>query len=81
MLFKVKSMRLSDLKIGERAIIKEFTDSSLSVKLMEMGCLPGEPVVLERIAPFGDPIAIRVSGYQLCLRKDEASKVILSPYP
>jgi len=72
-------MKLSDLKIGERGIIKEFTDLSLSIKLMEMGCLPGEPVVLERIAPLGDPIAIKVSGYHLSLRKEEASKVILLP--
>ena len=74
-------MKLSDLKIGERGIIKEFTDLSLSIKLMEMGCLPGEAVLLERIAPLGDPIAIRVSGYQLSLRKNEASKVILLPHP
>ncbi|MFB5945227.1 FeoA family protein [Albibacterium profundi] len=74
-------MKLSDLKIGERGIIKEITDLSLSIKLMEMGCLPGEPVLLERIAPLGDPIAIKVSGYQLSLRKSEASKVILVAHP
>lgn len=74
-------MKLSDLKIGERGIIKEFTDPSLSVKLMEMGCLPGEAIVLERIAPLGDPIAVRVSGYQLSLRKAEASQVILLIHP
>jgi len=70
-------MKLSDLKPGETGIIKEFTDLALSVKLMEMGCLPGELVRLERIAPLGDPIAIKVSGYQLSLRKEEASNIIL----
>jgi len=70
-------MKLSDLKIGQVGIIKEFTDLALSVKLMEMGCLPGESVSLERIAPMGDPIAIKVSGYQLSLRKEEASNIIL----
>lgn len=70
-------MKLSDLKPGETGIIKEFTDLTLSVKLMEMGCLPGELVRLERIAPLGDPIAIKVSGYQLSLRKAEASNIIL----
>lgn len=70
-------MKLSDLKPGQSGIIKEFTDLTLSVKLMEMGCLPGELVRLERIAPLGDPIAIKVSGYQLSLRKEEASNVIL----
>lgn len=76
---QLRRMKLSDLKIGQQGIIKEFTDLSLSVKLMEMGCLPGESVCLERIAPMGDPIAIKVSGYQLSLRKEEASNVILHP--
>ena len=54
-----------------------FTDLEMSVKLMEMGCLPGETVEIERFAPLGDPIAIRVAGYQLCLRKNEASIIII----
>jgi ferrous iron transport protein A len=49
----------------------------MSVKLMEMGCLPGEEVRVERIAPLGDPIAINVAGYVLSLRKREASTIIL----
>ena len=44
---------------------------------MEMGCLPGEQVTFERIAPLGDPIAISVSGYQLSLRKEEAATIII----
>ena len=49
----------------------------MSVKLMEMGCLPGEEIIVERIAPLGDPIAINVAGYQLSLRKREASTIIM----
>jgi len=71
-------MKLSELKLGESGVIKEFSDLELSIKLLEMGCIPGETVILERIAPFGDPIAIKVSGYQLSLRKEDASTVILS---
>ncbi|MBC7654728.1 MAG: ferrous iron transport protein A [Oligoflexus sp.] len=70
-------MKLSQLKIGAIGIIKEFTDLEMSVKLMEMGCLPGETIKVERVAPFGDPIAISVSGYQLSLRKLEASTIEL----
>jgi len=70
-------MKLSQLKVGNKGVIKEFTDLEMSVKLMEMGCLPGEEVTLERIAPLGDPIAISVSGYMLSLRKREASTIIL----
>ena len=70
-------MKLSQLRIGQKGIIKEFTDLALSVKLMEMGCLPGEEIKLERIAPMGDPIAVFVSGYQLSLRKREAATIEL----
>lgn len=70
-------MKLSQLEIGEKGIIKEFTDLEMSLKLMEMGCLPGEEIVVERIAPLGDPIAVSVSGYMLSLRKLEASTIEL----
>ena len=70
-------MKLSQLTIGKKGIIKEFTDLEMSVKLMEMGCLPGEEISIQRIAPLGDPIAVNVSGYQLSLRKREASTIIL----
>lgn len=70
-------MKLSQLIPGQSGIIKEFTDIEMSVKLMEMGCLPGESIVVERLAPLGDPMAIRVSGYQLTLRKKEASTIIM----
>lgn len=70
-------MRLSQLEPGKKAKIVSFTDSELSVKLMEMGCLPGEEVEVERYAPLGDPMAIRVVGYQLCLRKTEASVIVI----
>ncbi len=70
-------MKLSQLQIGQKGIIKEFTDLEMSVKLMEMGCLPGEVVKVERVAPMGDPIAVSVSGYQLSLRKLEASTIEL----
>jgi len=71
-------MKLSQLKIGQKGIIKEFTDLAISVKLMEMGCLLGEEIKLERIAPFGCPIAISVAGYQLSLRKGEAATILLT---
>jgi ferrous iron transport protein A len=70
-------MKLSQLVPGEAGVIKEFTDIEMSLKLMEMGCLPGEPILVERIAPLGDPMAITVSGYQLSLRMREASTIIL----
>ena len=68
---------LDQLKIGESGIIKSFTQRDLALKLIEMGCLPGEKITLTKIAPMGDPIAIEVSGYELSMRKNEASTVQL----
>ena len=68
----VGTIALSSLKKGQKAIVDHFTDDEISLKLLEMGCVPGEEVEMLRIAPMGDPIAIRVSGYMLSLRKDEA---------
>jgi len=70
-------MTLSQLSPGQKGTIISFTDAEMAVKLMEMGCLPGELVEVERYAPLGDPIAIRVAGYQLCLRKTEAAVIII----
>jgi ferrous iron transport protein A len=66
---------LSELRPGETGIIDSFTDYELSLKLLEMGCIPGETVEVIRIAPLGDPIAIDVSGYVLSLRKNEARTI------
>lgn len=70
-------MKLSELRAGARAKIKGFETSELELKLMEMGCIPGEEVLIEKIAPFGDPISIKVSGYSLSLRKNEANQIIV----
>jgi Fe2+ transport system protein A len=71
---------LSDLKRGDKAIIDSFTDYEASLKLLEMGCIPGEQVEVIRIAPLGDPIAILVAGYLLSMRKDEAAVVKVRKY-
>lgn len=42
---------------------------------MEMGCVPGERIYLEKIAPLGDPISIKISGYSLSLRLNEAEHI------
>ena len=60
---------------GETAIISGFSDEELSVKLLEMGFLPGSVVRLNFTAPFGDPICVSISGYDLSLRLDEASVI------
>ena len=44
---------------------------------MEMGCLPGEEIELEKIAPLGDPICVNVAGYHLSLRINEAEHILV----
>ena len=44
---------------------------------MEMGCVPGELIRVEQIAPLGDPISITVAGYNLSLRLDEADNIFM----
>ncbi len=66
---------VSQMKAGDIAIIAGFTDEYLSFKLMEMGCLPGVPVRFNFTAPFGDPVCISVSGYELSLRLEEAATI------
>ena len=73
----MSELLLSDLKVGEQGTIHHFNDQYIALKLMEMGCLPGEVVILQRRAPLGDPIAIAVAGYSLSLRKSEAACVVL----
>lgn len=67
--------RLSEIKSGQSVTIKYFENDDIFLKLMEMGCVPGEVVLVDQIAPLGDPISIFVSGYHLSLRLNEAENI------
>ena len=68
-------MNLSDLHVGQQATIIGFEKDEISIKLMEMGLIPGEVIFIEKFAPLGDPISIYVAGYNLSLRIDEAKTI------
>jgi ferrous iron transport protein A len=70
-------MKLTNVKIGIEVTIKEICNDEIFLKLMEMGIIPGEKIVIEKIAPLGDPISVKVAGYHLSLRINEADKVIV----
>ena len=70
-------VRLSELKPGQEGVIKEFNNNEIFLKLMEMGCVPGEKILLEQVAPLGDPISVSVSGYHLSLRLNEAEHIVV----
>lgn len=67
--------RLSEISVGASVIIKEFENNDIFLKLMEMGCIPGETIKIDQAAPLGGPISIVVAGYKLSLRIDEADMI------
>ena len=69
--------KLSDIAIGKEYMIDVINDDELAQKLLEMGCTPDEKIMVERKAPFNDPIAIVVSGFMLSLRKEDAQQIIV----
>ncbi|MGG9970794.1 ferrous iron transport protein A [Ferruginibacter lapsinanis] len=67
--------RLSEIEVGKTVLIKYFEKDDIFLKLMEMGCVPGETIIIDQIAPLGDPISIMVAGYNLSLRLNEAENI------
>lgn len=69
-------MTLNELKIGVTAVITAVGgDGALRCRLLDMGIIPKTRVTLQKVAPMGDPIEIRVRGYELTLRVEEAEKI------
>ncbi|UII81322.1 FeoA family protein [Flagellimonas sp. CMM7] len=68
---------VADLEHGQKGIIKEFSDNILPIKLMELGCLPGNSVELVQIAPLKDPIYINVNGSHIAIRRSLAKQIEL----
>lgn len=63
------------LKIGQKAIIKDFDIDEIPLKLIEMGCLPGNIVEILQIAPFGDPLFLNINDSFLAIRLETACKI------
>ncbi len=68
---------VAHLKRGQKGIIKEFADGILPIKLLEMGCLPGNEIELVQVAPLKDPIYINVNGTHIAIRRSMASLIEL----
>jgi ferrous iron transport protein A len=70
--------KLSELPVGSHAMVREFPKlGSAFLRLREMGLMPGTTLVLVRTAPLGDPIEVKVRGYNLTLRKSEADHILV----
>ena len=69
-------MKLNEMRIGTSARIKTIGgDGPLRCRLLDMGLTPRTLVTLQKVAPMGDPIEIRVRGYELTLRVEDAEKI------
>lgn len=70
-------MTLKDLQVGDRAKVAGFLESGGAYrrKLLSMGLTPGAEISVTRVAPMGDPVEIRVRGFALSVRRDEAEAI------
>lgn len=69
-------MKLNELDIGSSGIIQSVGgEGPLRCRLLDMGLIPKTKVRIEKIAPLGDPLELRVRGYSLSLRKEDAGKI------
>jgi ferrous iron transport protein A len=76
------STSLSKLRPGARArILKLGAVGPVKRRLMDMGLLPGEEIAVEKVAPLGDPLEVRVRSYALSLRKSEAQEIAVEVLP
>ncbi|MDO9464383.1 MAG: FeoA family protein [bacterium] len=67
---------LSDLKAHSKGKVKQVSgQGQLKRKLLDMGIVPGSNLEVIRVAPFGDPVEVRIKGYNLSLRKEEAKQI------
>jgi ferrous iron transport protein A len=66
---------IHSLKKGEKAIIKDFDIDTVPLKLLEMGCLPGNMVELLQVAPFGDPLFLNINGSHVAIRIETAKEI------
>ncbi len=69
---------LKDLEPGQKARVKKITgNGSIKRRILDIGLVPGSEIEMERYAPLGDPVEIKLKGYHLSLRKEEAENIIL----
>lgn len=69
-------MTINDLQIGQCGIISAVGgEGALRLRFLDMGLIPGTSVLLQKVAPMGDPIQIQVRGYELTIRREDAKMI------
>jgi len=75
-----ESQPLTSLALGAAATVRQINlQPNQRGRLLEMGLLVGTPVQLVRFAPLGDPVEIKVRGYHLTLRRQDAEQIMVQP--
>lgn len=75
---KAKARTMAELAPGESGIVDTVGgEEALHRRLLDMGVTPGVKVLLQKTAPMGDPVEIRLRGYSLTLRLEDAEKITL----
>lgn len=70
-------LTLSELNVNELAEVISIQNKELELRLLSMGCIPGEKILVERRAIFGDPVLIRSGSTLLSLRKENAAEILV----
>lgn len=68
---------VATLEKGEKGIIQDFKIELIPLKLIEMGCLPGNSIELVQFAPFHDPLYINMNGSYVAIRKETAEQILI----
>ncbi len=69
---------LKDVRVGENVIVKRLQgNGAVKRRIMDMGVTKGTAILVQKVAPLGDPIEVKVRGYELSLRKGEAENIIV----
>ena len=68
-------LSVAQLQKGQKGIIQDFNIDFIPLKLLEMGCLPGNEVQLLQVAPFGDPLYLTINDCHVAIRLETASVI------
>lgn len=72
---------IASLQKGEKGIITHLSLDLVPLKLLEMGCLPGNEVTLVQLAPFSDPLYVNINGSYVAIRKETAVHIEIEILP